>query len=236
MRSFSLVNFGPRREAESVLDTAPNTQYPQRKAKPGFLSIRQSDRSIQILIKFSPRQNYVSQQVKNVLKKQKIRIFSLGLCPHHPRPPNLHSKETFRRVEHTLTPQKDKFSNQPARFARAGTLLTTYIRTFFNFESNLTFFRSKKYFRTFNKTTLGPSPSLKLSLPPCSTPSLSFSKLVPPSFLTQYPFHSKLHFVELLRTEGHEVKISFYGDEPNHQVCSCANEDPSFLLNSYLIK
>ena len=25
MRSFSLVNFGPRREAESVLDTAPNT-------------------------------------------------------------------------------------------------------------------------------------------------------------------------------------------------------------------
>ena len=33
MRSFSLVNFGPRREAESVLDTAPKYIVPIEKSK-----------------------------------------------------------------------------------------------------------------------------------------------------------------------------------------------------------
>jgi len=40
--------------------------------------------------------------------------------------------------------KEEFFSSARAREARAGTFLAMYIRTFFNFEQNLTIFRSKK--------------------------------------------------------------------------------------------
>jgi len=95
-----------------------------------------------MLIKFSPRQNYVSKGKK---RSQSQKIFSLGgSAPQTPPPSSLHTQTKFRRGSARLTPKRGEILiSARARFARAraGSFLTIFLRTFFNFEQKLRIYR-----------------------------------------------------------------------------------------------